>query len=132
MSASIDISSSADSQECRGSAVLTRATAAPGQHYLLVLQGESSTIVPVPACGTLIVGRGPEASLRVRGATVSRRHATISKHGDVVQVTDLGSHNGTRLNGQPVTGPVEIVPGDAVSVGGATLVLRLTRARPRI
>ena len=51
--------------------------------------------------------------------TVSRRHAQIERSGPRVVVRDLGSTNGTTVNGVKITGDVELRPGDTVQFGAA-------------
>jgi len=51
---------------------------------------------------------------------VSRRHAQVRREGDAVLVVDLGSTNGTRVNGVPVR-EHRLVPGDVISVGTTAL-----------
>jgi len=80
------------------------------------------------AQGVVVIGRGAEAGLRVPVASVSRRHATILRDGDQVTVEDLGSRNGTRVNGRPVTGAQVIKVGDRLDVGG--IVLQVEGAYP--
>jgi hypothetical protein len=87
-------------------------------------------IVAGPAAGTslevdepLVIGRDEERAGSLGGdPELSRRHARISalKDGRLV-VEDLGSTNGTLVNGAPVTGPTVVTRGDAVAVGGTTL-----------
>ena len=57
----------------------------------------------VPLQGSLVVGRADEAGLRIPSANVSRQHARLTPAGDEVLVEDLGSANGTWLNGQRIT-----------------------------
>jgi len=54
---------------------------------------------------------------------VSRRHARLTVDGGQVQVQDLGSKNGTLLNGRPVTDPVGLGPGDLMVLGGTEVRL---------
>jgi pSer/pThr/pTyr-binding forkhead associated (FHA) protein len=56
---------------------------------------------------------------------VSRRHAELRRNGEAVVVTDLGSTNGTRVNGAPVREQV-LSSGDEVSVGSTRLVFEMT------
>ncbi|MDR0343283.1 MAG: FHA domain-containing protein, partial [Nocardiopsaceae bacterium] len=81
--------------------------------------GQSFPLVPGPA----IIGRDEEAAVRLRGQAVSRRHCRldIAASGTVV-LTDLGSRNGTDLNGSRLTGPAAAGPGDVISVGGEVLL----------
>lgn len=57
----------------------------------------------VPLQGGLLVGRGDDAGLRIPSANVSRQHARLTPAGDEVLVEDLGSANGTWLNGKGIT-----------------------------
>jgi len=69
----------------------------------------------------LTIGREPASSIRVDSLYVSRKHARIERQeGDVVLV-DLGSSNGTELNGERVKGTARLNPGDVVTVGDVTL-----------
>jgi hypothetical protein len=69
----------------------------------------------------LVIGRLPECSIVLADPNVSRRHAEIRRVGDAVVVTDLGSTNGTRVNGTPVR-EQQLASGDEVTVGSTTLV----------
>lgn len=57
----------------------------------------------VPLQGSLVVGRAEDAGLRIRSANISRHHARLTAAGDEVLVEDLGSANGTWLNGKRIT-----------------------------
>ena len=72
----------------------------------------------------VVVGRAPDCDGVVPEDCASRRHAEIWREGGRWFLRDLGSRNGTRLNGMLVAGPVEIRAGDRVSLGGATYLLR--------
>ena len=74
----------------------------------------------------LLVGRGGDADLRLAEASISRRHAEVRRIGDDVTVQDLGSRNGTRVNGQPVDEPTLVQAGDRLDFAG--LVFRLVVA----
>ena len=68
--------------------------------------------------GETIVGRELGLSLSlVNESTVSRRHASLVKAGSDVRLKDLGSSNGTFVNGQRVSGEVPLNPGDSVQFG---------------
>ncbi len=77
--------------------------------------------------GVTVIGRGAEADLRLPVASVSRRHAEIHREGERVRVVDLGSRNGTKVNGQAVAGSMVLQPGDRLDFGGT--VLRLEGGR---
>jgi two-component system, NtrC family, response regulator AtoC len=96
---------------------------------LLVLQGESSSRFALPGSGVVLIGRDAEADLRLGDDSVSRRHARLVLQAGEARLIDLGSHNGTLVNGQRVDGARALVSGDVVTIGTATLVLH-TAARP--
>jgi len=69
----------------------------------------------------MVIGRLPECAIVLSDPNVSRRHAEIRRVGEAVVVTDLGSTNGTRVNGIPVR-EQHLATGDEVTVGSTTLV----------
>jgi len=64
----------------------------------------------------VLIGRQTGASLRIRNAAVSRRHAVIEKDGDRFVIADLDSRNGTFVNDMPVK-RCELHHGDRVQIG---------------
>jgi hypothetical protein len=68
----------------------------------------------------LTIGRATDAAIRISDTSVSRRHAEIRPSSDGWTVVDLGSTNGTRVNGVPVTERRQ-ADGDTITVGDATL-----------
>ena len=72
----------------------------------------------------ILVGRAPSADLRLDDPRVSRLHARIEMRDDGVYVEDLGSSNGTTVDGEAVTVPRRLEVDDEVTVGGAALVFR--------
>jgi pSer/pThr/pTyr-binding forkhead associated (FHA) protein len=72
----------------------------------------------------ILVGRAPSADLRLDDPRVSRLHARIEMRDDGVFVEDLGSRNGTTVDGRAVTGPQRLEVDDEVAVGAAALVFR--------
>lgn len=64
-----------------------------------------------------VIGRQSGCQLRIPSETVSRRHCRLRVRDDCVTVEDLGSANGTRLNGVPVIGIQVVKPGDRLEVG---------------
>jgi pSer/pThr/pTyr-binding forkhead associated (FHA) protein len=64
-----------------------------------------------------IVGRAPECKLRPNSDMVSRRHCMISVEEGKATIRDLGSRNGTVVNGQKITSEQELRTGDKVKVG---------------
>jgi hypothetical protein len=76
--------------------------------------------VPMLALPTdsITIGRSSECDCMVTHPSISRRHAELRRAGEHWLLRDLGSRNGTRLNGMRVTEEVEARPGDHVSFGG--------------
>jgi hypothetical protein len=74
--------------------------------------------------GSTIIGRGDQANLRLPDVGISRRHARLDFDGNQVVLTDLGSTNGTMVNGQRVSA-VALNPGDMVQLGTTTLTFRV-------
>jgi pSer/pThr/pTyr-binding forkhead associated (FHA) protein len=68
------------------------------------------------------VGRAPECELVLKDSRVSRRHARLHARGGVIVLTDLGSTNGTRVNGHRVT-EVVLGAGDRIQVGDTSIVV---------
>ncbi len=65
-----------------------------------------------------VLGRGEGCEVRVDSSQASRRHAAVRAAGDEYRVRDLGSTNGTFVNGQRVEGERALRPGDRIDVGG--------------
>jgi len=79
----------------------------------------------LPLCdGEHIVGRGEECELVIDAETVSRRHARITVSGGTASIEDLGSTNGTSVNGTLVTGAAPLADGSQVCLGTAKLLVR--------
>ena len=72
--------------------------------------------------GTTVIGRDAQADIVLPVTAVSRRHAEIRKEGASFVVKDLGSRNGTLVNGHPVSED-ELEPLDEIRVGDAVLKL---------
>lgn len=68
----------------------------------------------------LVIGRLPGCDITVNDANVSRRHAEVRPAGEGWAVADLGSTNGTRVNGVTVT-EQRLVDGDVITVGNTPL-----------
>ena len=64
-----------------------------------------------------VLGRGDHVDIVLEDSFASTRHASLTPHGDAVVLEDLGSTNGTYLNGQPLTGPQPLHDGDRIRIG---------------
>jgi hypothetical protein len=72
----------------------------------------------------VLVGRAPDCGLVLDHASVSRRHAGLQVDGSgKIVLADLGSSNGTLLNGRRITQPVIVQPGDTIEVGPFELLV---------
>lgn len=69
----------------------------------------------------VVIGRLPDCDIPVSDPNVSRKHAEIRRHGNEYLVADLGSTNGTRVNGAWVSGERRLRDGDEISVGATTI-----------
>ena len=67
------------------------------------------------------LGRLPTCTIPVNDANVSRNHAEVRPAGSVFVLVDLGSTNGTKVNGTRIQGERALVDGDIVSVGSTHL-----------
>jgi hypothetical protein len=78
--------------------------------------------------GETVVGRDVACALRFNDPAVSRRHLRFIRRQNEVFVEDLGSSNGTLLNGRSVAAPLRIVDGDTIQVGSRELTVRIADA----
>jgi hypothetical protein len=65
----------------------------------------------------IIIGRDTSDGITINDAEVSRKHAKLSLHGSTFMIQDLGSTNGTFINGLRLTSTQVLNPGDTVSFG---------------
>ena len=78
--------------------------------------------------GANVIGREPDAGIRIDSPGVSRHHARIVVANGAATVEDLGSKNGTILNGHPITrSPVPLSDGDVVRLGGVSLTFQISQ-----
>jgi len=75
--------------------------------------------------GEHIAGRDAECSLIIDGTTVSRHHARITVAHGAATIEDLGSTNGTHVNGTRISAPTRLAPGDEFAIGSEVLRVRL-------
>ena len=90
--------------------------------YLLVLAESSSRVIPLPRHGELLIGRAPEADIRVEDAAVSRQHAVLLLENGRATVRDLGGQNGTEVDGVRVCGERALRSGAVITVCSTQLV----------
>ena len=80
--------------------------------------------VSIVVRGPVIVGRSPNADIVIAAGYVSARHARFSLMGQSLFVEDLGSTNGTTVNGVPITETASLKDNDVVSVGDVAIRVR--------
>jgi hypothetical protein len=68
----------------------------------------------------VLIGRSPESTVKLTDSTVSRSHAQIVRDGDAWFLRDLGSSNGTKVNGTAIADHM-LEDGDEIRVGAVTL-----------
>ena len=78
----------------------------------------------------IIVGRGTASDWQLEDTSLSRKHAQFRWNGRELTVEDLGSANGTRVNGRPARNPTPVKPGDTVQLGTVIITLALTAPLP--
>ena len=89
------------------------------------LPDRGSTVIDLHDGVDVTFGRSRGAVVTVDHASVSRLHARVRRTGDVIELEDLGSRNGTFVNNEPCppNTPVKIEPGSTLVVGGVTFQL---------
>jgi len=80
--------------------------------------------------GSNLLGRDRDCAVRIDSATLSRRHARIVVTSGEATVEDLGSKNGTHVNGQRVKQPVALKDSDQIQLGSVTMTYRTLDTLP--
>lgn len=83
----------------------------------------SERVVPVDR-DVITLGRDPTCTIRLESRYVSRQHARIETHGPEIVLVDLGSVNGSLLNGARVEGSAALSAGDVIAIADATIECR--------
>ena len=93
-----------------------------GALNLRVVQGPRELKgVSLPLTSPVVIGRSPGADIVIGDDFVSGRHARLTPSGADVVVEDLGSTNGTLLNGQRIAMPMVVKAGDVIDIGAVRL-----------
>ena len=90
-------------------------------YVLQVVRGRSATTTLRLAEGLTSVGRHDDCLIRIKSSQVSRRHCEFLEVDGRLTVRDLGSSNGTFVNGKRVLGQQALKVGDELTVGSVTL-----------
>jgi pSer/pThr/pTyr-binding forkhead associated (FHA) protein len=91
----------------------------------LVIQGrplKKSLVFPL---GNYVFGRGTECHIRPNSEWVSRQHCQLLVTRDAASIRDLGSRNGTLINGERVVGERGLINGDQLQIGPLVFEVRL-------
>ena len=94
--------------------------AAPTAAYIKIVDSnnDAKELIRLDDGDSWIAGRDPSCHIQIRDQRVSRRQFELRRNGNLYQIIDLGSVNGTLLNGNPIsaTDPTNIRSGDAITV----------------
>jgi len=97
--------------------------------YLVVRNADGRRVVEVPAGGAVAFGRDADCDVVLDEPKVSRRHMRVSRQGSLLTLTDLGSTNGTRLNGVVLRDAERrLVGGDVIGLGQSEITVAATAA----
>src|SRR5215813_2420053 len=91
--------------------------------YLEVWTERGPEVVPLESDRTSI-GRAAGSDVELADAEVSHLHAVVERYGSAWSVRDVGSSNGTYVNGERVLSELRLQPGDEIRVGASRLVFR--------
>jgi pSer/pThr/pTyr-binding forkhead associated (FHA) protein len=106
-----------------GGGTATRKSRKPAE--LVVVRGETEKGRNVKLrAGGHVIGRGPDADIVIDDPYASEFHARVGIQDGKVMVHDLGSTNGTYVNGRRVTTPAAVSTGDTVQIGKTILEVR--------
>jgi DNA-binding winged helix-turn-helix (wHTH) protein len=92
----------------------------PGVRLCVVLAAREFVLMN----GANVVGRDPEAAIQIDARGVSRQHARILVSSGAAIIEDLGSKNGTYVNGRRITAPARLSEGDEIGLGAVSVTFR--------
>jgi len=104
-------------------------TAPAGSAFLVIhVEGEErgSRVVDLPDGIDVTFGRSRGATVPSGGGKRSRLHGRVGLTADSITVEDLGSRNGTGVNGDKIDGPTRVAPGDEIAIGPILAVVGVT------
>jgi len=93
-------------------------------NLILLKKNGSQKVFPLPSSIT-VIGRRHDCDLRIPLLPVSRRHCQLSLNNESMTIRDLGSRNGTYLNGKRIDKAAVIQPGDYIKIGPLTFALQI-------
>lgn len=102
--------------------------------YFLIIEERDSRRFDLPDAGQLVIGREERSGVNmilIQHRAISRQHARVTISPSGVLLEDLGSHNGTQVNGERLQKPRVLLSGDIVSIGNIHLALYRQSAPPQ-
>jgi predicted component of type VI protein secretion system len=90
-------------------------------YVLQVVRGRSASTTLKLADGVTSIGRHDNCLIRIKSSQVSRRHCEVIEVADKIAIRDLGSSNGTFVNGKKISGQQVLKHGDELTLGAVTL-----------
>jgi DNA-binding NtrC family response regulator len=105
--------------------------ATPSASWYLIVATTTAVgtqVVRVVEDGDVVIGRAASSDIPIDHDAVSRRHAIVRRRADRVTIEDLGSRNGTLVNGAAIEGVRRLTAGDAIAIGPMTAVVAISSA----
>jgi len=102
-------------------------------HKLLIEDDEGKTVAVPLIREEITIGRKDGNTIRLTEQNVSRKHARLTLRSGVLRIEDLGSYNGTSLNGSALSGVASLKDGDVILIGDYRLGIqedRISQAAP--
>src|SRR5664279_1609670 len=96
-------------------------------HKLLIEDDEGKTVAVPLNREEITIGRMDGNTIRLTEQNVSRKHARLSLNGGTLRIEDLGSYNGTSLNGSTLSGVSNLKDGDVILIGDYRLGIQEDR-----
>ena len=84
---------------------------------LVMVRSDTQVGATISVTDAVVLGRSPEADVLLDDPYASMFHLRLTMDGDTMSLADLGTTNGTYVNGRRVTNPVALNAGDSVQVG---------------
>jgi adenylate cyclase len=116
----------------RGPAAPPAAISPGAQSPRLILKGAAGEVSEYPLGTSNVLGRSTSASVRLADREVSRKHSEINLESGAYVVKDLGSSNGTFVNGKRIFGPTALAEGDEVLIGTSKMEFRLGASKAKM
>jgi serine/threonine protein kinase len=97
---------------------------------MLIWRQRGGTAKEFPLAETSLIGRDATLDCVIDAKSVSRRHARVERKGDAYYITDLGSMNGTQVNGARIAEATRLAAGDRIQVGDEAMEFEADAPQP--